>query len=96
MPSASFSEACCQRGHQPGTPWGPPTPPCRTFKLSGPGVRLPRTTERQNTALYVHIVVETHVPVILNWIQPSMTWAGQEVRTQKTLPSLLRPKAPPP
>lgn len=78
MPSASFSEDCCQRGHQLGIPWGPPTSPCRTFKLSGPGVWLPRTTGRQNTALHDHIVVETQVPVILTRIQHSMTWAGGE------------------
>lgn len=82
-PPASLSEVCCQRGHQLGTSWGPPTPSHRNFKPSGPGVRLPRTTERQTIALYVHLVVETQVPVILTWIQPSVNWAGQELRTPK-------------
>lgn len=95
-PPASLSKACCQWGHQLGTPWRPPTPP-RTFKPSGPGVRLPSTTERESAALYVHIAVATQVPVILTWTQYSVTWAGQELRTPKrTQPSPPRLTVPPP
>ena len=81
IPPASLSEACCQRGHQLGTPWGTPTPPYRTFKPSGPGGQQPRTMERETTALYVHLVVESQDPVTLTWIQHSVTCSGWEVRT---------------
>lgn len=83
---AFLSEACCQWGHQLGMPWGPPTPPCRTFKLNGPGVQLPWTAERQTPALYVHIAVETQVPVILSWIQPGLG-RRQGLETDSALPT---------
>lgn len=94
-PPVSLSEACCQRGHQLGTPWGPPTPSCRTFKLSGPGVRLPRTTERQAIALYVHIVVASPCYFHPDPALSDLGWAGGE-NSEQTLPSPPRPKAPPP
>lgn len=79
-PHTSLAEACCQWRLQPGAPRGLLTPLRRTLQPRGSGIRLPGSTERPSTALFIHIAVEAQAAAFQ--LDPVLVdWAGWEVRT---------------
>lgn len=80
-PPASLSGACCQRGHQLGTPWGPPTPPNLQTQWAW-------STAAQDHGERDHCPISPHccrnqVPVIFN-PDPALGdlgWVGGEKQT---------------